>query len=63
MVLLHQEPHLPRSNWGATLLEDVADKDVDVVADADVGKARLHLLPDVHPFSCPLQQEGHQHLK
>jgi hypothetical protein len=48
-VLLHQEPHLPRSSLGETILEDEGDEDMDVDADTDVAEARPHLLHPVHP--------------
>jgi hypothetical protein len=44
-------PRLPQSSLEATILEAVADKDVDVDEDADVTAARLHLLRAVHPLS------------
>ncbi len=53
---------MPQSNSGATLLNDVADKDVCMDADADVAAAHPHLQLAVPSLSCPLRRGGHQRL-
>jgi hypothetical protein len=50
-VVLPHRPRLPRSSLEATILEAMADRDVDVDEDADVAVARPHLLRAVHPLS------------